>query len=795
MNYLSVIEGFYRENFFTDLNSEEVQTYLSNLKDFISDGMREKHQKIQRELLTEFQNKSYTPYLMNMEVSKLKKMLIKKRVKVNWQKFDENVLLEDIIKEPQSTVIIKSLIEFQTLIISLKDQIEFIKDKLNERDLNCFILRNEHSLSLQVIAQKIGVTRERVRQIVKNVDNKISKLTDQTDLGIVLEFLPQEGLGVTQEYIKNFYNIKSNIDFLILDSMLRNSGKYVFNDVLKIYTSKKINNHITKKYDEIDKLKSILTINEIATHFNSLEADLTEDSDLIEKIDEIMKLKGYIKPGNLYFKKSITFKDKINYIFAHYVADIIKMDKTGFAIFSSILHFHFGAHLLPNEKSVIARIREAEDVILVDPLTFSYFDPLSIDQQSILELKQVIEDKLVIKEWINVSEIYDSNNKFILQNNVQSKYHLYSLIQYFFNDDFDIGKGNTLNIYRSNAVKRNAEDSLEEYLKKNNFLMTKEQILQAFHWPSYRLDQIVGTSDKFISFDSNTVMLFANLNMTAKEIDLVIRVLKNSLASGYAFSFEIYQEMQFDEQLNLLLNKCGIDNHYALLQLFKKILPEVKGHSNFLYYENCPLDSIEKYIIEAFPVFTSRKEIYEHILNKGYSDQMSQSVIRELMEKRHFLDYERNKIINRTAFSLNQEFLDNLKKYLEAEFKEKSYLSVIKLIGFKSHLPRLDIGDWTKHLIYHLGIEAGFRAIKTTSDYRFDRLLLVKPDSPYCSYDTLVKFILKNEYSGALHESNVASFLAEFGLAYNDQKLSYELKSSPLFNIDSLGWITFKEVN
>lgn len=792
-DYLMFIENFYSGNIFIDLTSQESQVFLNNFEITISEILNEKSRIAREDLLLAFKGKPYTSHLMNMVVSDLKQMLIKKRIKANWPIPEKNILLEEIITEPQSTIIIKDLIDFQETIIPLKVQIESIKNELNERDLNCYTLRNDHSLTLQAIAEMIGITRERVRQIVKNVEKKIIKLTDQNNLEILLEFLPKEGLGISPDYLSNFYNIKSNTDFLILDSMIRKSGKYVFNDALKIYTSKKINTHLIKKINEIEKLESILTIDEITAHFSAVDIDFIEDRDLIEKIEEIMKLQGYINPGNLYYKKAISFKDKINYIFRHFITSTIKMDDNGFEILSSLLQIHFGTDLPPNKKSVIGRIRDAEDVILVDSLTFSYFDPSTVNETFLSKLKQEIEEKLIIKEWININDVYISNTELILQNNIQSRYHLYSLIQYFFDEDFDIGKGNTLNIYRSNVVKLNAVDSLEAFLIENDSSISKEEILESFHWPPYRLDQLVSNSSKFISFDSKTVMLFSKLNMLKEERDIIIRLLKRSLESGYAFCFEIFQEMQFDEKLSLLLNKYEINNHYSLLQLIKKISPEIKGHSNYMYYENCPWDSVEKYIVKIFPAFTSRKDIYAHILNKGYSDQMAQSVVRELMDKRHFLDYERNKVINMKALSLDQDVLDGLKIYLEELFKEKTYLSVTKLVGFKTNLSPLEIGGWTKHLIYHLGIEAGFRAIKTANDYRFDKLLLVEPDSPFHTYEHLVKFILENEYSGPLHENNVAKFLSETGLAHNDQKLSYELKSSPLFNIDTLGWINLKE--
>lgn len=793
LNYLNTLNNFYDKDFL--INQDRVKDIpdLENIKEIVSKKIVETQKQNFNLLLSKLNKQPYTKYLLKIEVNSLKKMLDWKKIKTSWSDFDEEILIEDILPNYEYTNIINDLIEFQQTIISIPDQINQIKNHLNNRNFEYLILRNIHSWTLQAIAEKVGLTRERVRQIINKTEQTIIKHSDLASFKIFLHFLPKDELAFTKNYLETFYKVESGVDSVIFKYLLDHSDFFTFNEFLELYTSKRVSDHLNKKIDDLKNLPPILRKGDLTKYFDSMEDETIEFGELNEKINTVIAIKDYINPGELYFKKSISFKNKISYVFDHFVKEPMKMDTTGLQTFSDLFKRYFGPDIPPNERYIIERIRDTENTILVNPSTFAYFDPSAVDESFISHFKNFIEYKFLTKEWISINEVFSENQDISLKNNIKSKVHLYSLIQYFLSEDFEIGKGNTLNIYRSDTKKLRAEDSLESFLINFKNSVEKEKILLQFHWPQYKLDQLIGNSSKFISFDSNTVMLFSSLNMKSDDKNAFTRFLQNSLNSNYAFCYEIFQEMQFNKEYNLLLSKYEIKNHYALLQLFKKILPEVKGHSNFMYYESCQLDSVEKYIVEIFPSFTSRKDIYKHVLEKGYSEQMAQSVVREIMEKRLFIDYERNKIINRGALTLNNEKLSILKSYLEVEFKEKLYLSVIKLVGFKSHLPPLDMGDWTKHLIYHLGIEVGFRAIKSANDYRFDKLLLVRHDSPFHTYEQLIKSILENEYTGPLYENNVAKFLADSGLAHNDQKLSYELKSSPLFDIDTLGWISLKE--
>lgn len=793
ISYIEILDDLYSEEKFVDYSLES-----DYVKKTISENINEKLKIAKKNYLENlymtFESQPFTSYLRNMEISVIQKMLIKKKIKMTplWLN-EKDILLEDLPLSIDTIDLFKDLIDLQQKLPLLSEEIAKVKAQIKERDLNCFILRNVEGETLQHIADKTGLTRERVRQIVKKVDYKIIKLTNITDLSILIDIVSIQSISLSKERLMKFFELHSTEDFIIFQSMLKATQKLYFHDQLEIYTSKEVVENINKKIKGLDLMDPILTIEEVKSYFNISDTPENEDSETTTNLTKILSSNGYMKPGEVYFKKSVSLKDKLNYLFKTYISFPLKIDDKGFLRISLLMKKVFGMTLSDNQRALIARIRDAENVILIDPLTFCYFDPSFLNEDFISEVKDYIINSLKIKEFINVKEIYEVNHLLMQKNKIQSKLHLYSLVQYYLNDDFDIGKGNTLNIYRPNSIKHSAEEVLENLLRINGHKMSRIRALEILHWPQYKLDQIMGESSKFISFDNNEFALFSSLNISEKDKVNIIKFFEKEMTHKFAFCYEIYQNMQFDEEMNLILKKYNIHSHSDLIQIIKKLNSSIKGHSNFVYQENSLIDSLEKFLIIEFPTLTSRKEINDFILSKGYSEQTAQGTLRGLIINRNFIDIDRSHIANRKAIYFDTTIQEILEDYLRIQFGQESFLSVINLVGFKNQLPKLNIGPWTKHLVYNLGIELGYQSIKTANDYRYDKLILVKQNSPYSKYDELIHYVLKNKYDGVLHESDVAKFLAHSGLAHNREKLSFDLKISPFFTFDDFGWITLNE--
>lgn len=791
IDYLEVVEKFFNEITFDELYYKKIEEFKEYFKDVVNTKIQDKNNILLENTIIQYTSPLYYSHLSHMSIAEVKKLVSIKVKITEWPIFDDDTLLKDVPLSFDNISLITDIANFNNRIKLIPQTINEIKGKLVERELLCLTLKSEQGQTLETIGTIIGVTRERVRQIIQKAENKIIGLTNDSDFSFLLKIYFKDRLGLSFNELSNLIGIENQEDETILHYMLnKNKEEIYYLDQLKIYTQKNTALNIEQQISTIDFSKAIIPVNELTILFNFKTAESISFEIDQKTLDSIMKSYKYQRKNDIYYKNSISLPEKITYLFKYHIKSAIRIDDEGYCILKNMMSEIFDDGFSSGRRAAEARIRDTENILLTDRLTFKYHDPYNFDISLMNHVEVYINNFLKNMEWVNVEKVYQANFNLMETHKIESKLHLYSLIQYYLSDNYDIGKGNTLNIYRSNSLKMNSEDVLEKLLMKNNNVMNKKNAIKELHWPDYKLDQLIGSSSKFMAIDSNNFLLVSSLNISETEKKLIIDYINTHLENGYMFPYEIFSNMQFDEQLNNILTKYKVTNFIVLSNLIKILIPTLKGHSNFLFNYNNSIDTLEKLLIHTFPQKTSRKELQNFILEKGYSAQTADGALRELLDTRTYIEIDSHSIVNRDAIEFNETTRNSLTEYLEFEYKNEIFLSVYTLIGYRSKLAPINIGIWTKHLIYNLSIELGYKPIKTTSDYRYDKLVLVKPNSSISNYEELVHHLLTNNYQGSMHESAVASYLAILGLAHNSDRVYMELKSSPLFTFDDFGRIT-----
>lgn len=792
ISYIEVIDHYFNESTIDELNNLNLVHYKETVEQLVEAKIQEINNRMLENLFLEYKSPLYVSHLSHMKIS-LVKELVSRKVNISdvWTTFDEDTQLQDISLEVKNIPLIKDVVHFQKRIKPVIQTIKEIKGELNEQQLTCIILRNDTSQTLETIGNHFNRTRERARQIIRRATNKIISMTNSSDFLLLFKIFTTDRLGITLNELSELLNIKENEDREILKCMLNSISGTQYLEFLNLYTTEKKATYLEQKISTINNIShSIVKVEEVISEFNTESEEIDAIEIDLESLDSIMESYKFNRGKDIYYLKSISLPDKITYLFKNYVKSAIRLDENGYDYLNNLMFDIFGEGLNSGMRATDARIRDTENIILTDRATFKYHDPYTFNESIMNVIEDYIDNYLQNHEVINVEIVYRDNLELMSANHIESKQHLYSLIQYYLNENYSIGKGNTLNIYKANTIKNSAELVLEKLLQKNGYVMSKSDALEVLHWPVYKLDQLIGNSSKFMALDNNNFILISSLNISEADKELVIQYLHTHLEKGYTFPYEIYMDMKFDDQLSNVLSKYNLKNHSVLSNLIKKLIPDLRGFSNFLYLNTSLIDSTEKLLIQTFPGTTSRNELKNFLIDKGYSHQAVYGSLREVIETRAFVESDTNTLINRTAIDFNDELKNSLKHYLVTEFESEEYLSISSQVGYRSKLPSINVGKWTKHLIYNLGIELGYKFVKTTSDYRYDKLVLLKPTSTICKYDELIHHVLTNKYEGSMHETEVASYLASIGLTNNSQKVSVELKSSPLFTFNELGWIT-----
>lgn len=284
-----------------------------------------------------------------------------------------------------------------------------------------------------------------------------------------------------------------------------------------------------------------------------------------------------------------------------------------------------------------------------------------------------------------------------------------------------------------------------------------------------------------------------NLSENYEDQQKIHQFIKPYLKNGYAFTNDIYLDMQFDEILLDILHKYEIDSTSALSRILINLVEELNDTSNFLYLRNSPVKSIEILMSIEFPQKTSRKNITSFLEEKGYSNAKIQSIIRNLLSNKIFWEYDSEILLNREYLKINEKIFYDLNEYLKKEFDNKEFLSVSSLVGFRLYLPSINVGSWTTHLIFYAAQEIGYKPISGYSNYKNEKLILVLPNSSIKNFHELIYYILKKQYTGPMHVENLKHFLVDQSLCNTGLDLSKTLLYSSLFQVDNLQWITLKK--
>lgn len=670
-------------------------------------------------------------------------------------------------------------------------EIRKIEKIFSGRQWNIAIERLEKTL--QEVGETLGVTRERVRQIEAKMLRQIKGIVKQLHLDIYLNYFLQNKISISvDEMMKNLKidQYYKNIFLILVDNdenIERKDGQLI---------NKGIHSYAANRLEQIREMKlKIHDVMEILTIFNKLE----EYEFKLEVIDYFMKDIGYKRLNAIYFKEGIRLSDQIAYLFKYKINGPLEMSDKNFEYLQELMKEVFDDKFASGKRSAVERIRGTENIILVGGSTFMYEDLDGISPELLNDIQKAIDQSLEIDSMITANTLYQDYLEQWQKFNLQSHYHLYSIIQHHFDDLYVIGKGNTLGIYKSESAKTSMEDILLDYLKRHDGVRSKKKILADFNWEYYKLEQVIARSNHLITVDEegiegNAVKLIAAFNFKKEEIKKIKLFMNEFLTEDYFFTADLLFEMEFDDELSEILARGSITDTYTLGAVLKWIEPDLRGYQHLFYKKDSRTDTIEKVLIQHFPNVVRRDEIEDFLAEKGYSGSSVFSVIGQLLEKKSFYIYTAYQFINANKIDLNDEVKQSLKLYLQKSLEDKLYLSALDLKGYTSDILPVSANAWRPQLIAQLASNVGFKHIKTTSDYRYNKWVLVAENSNVSSYEELVYSVIKKEYEGNYHEQDLASFLEAKKLCHSPYRLSLELKTSNYFEMTDLGFVKVKEL-
>lgn len=672
-----------------------------------------------------------------------------------------------------------------------------VRAKLNEKETIIFEYRLVKEETLSLTGEQLQVTRERVRQLEAKLVKKIN------------QFLKHNNFNDTLQILLNYHGIKR--PFISREELLDIIGldKKEFFFFFKNYQ-----NNILHYAQEIDcffknseeKQAFIDQLNQIYHElpnifkydgYGSLIENVLEAEGQID-IKQLVVQYGLHQSGQYYSKAKLTILDVLELIFRDYLDEPFQLDEESVELLRELAKEHFDFELSDSLRSIDNSIRNSEQIILVDRNTFQWFDYEKFDESIVEEIERYLDERFETVGEINVEVVFEAFRDILALHYINSKYHLYSIIKMFLDEKYAIGKGNTLNIYKEKTEVLDIEPRLVKTIESFGGTCTKEQLENTLKWQRYRIDQGINKSDKIISWNNNEVKLLDSLHLSEEEKLELIREVERNIMNGFTTANKIKENMLFNPILAPLVLDKEIDTAVKIASIIKVFMPNIKGHVNFLYTEDCKYTKFEDVVVDQFQQETSRQEMYEFIKSYGYSNLMAYKLIDRLLVDDYFTEIDLASYYPTNKLAISDEVVQELIRFIEESRGNQPYIVLGKLQGYRRKLPMIDL-HWNKYLMKSILVKHGYRHIKKVyNDYRFDTMILVKEDSQFHKFEEVVYHVLKTEYKENMHETAVYDFLSEKGFLRekehdSSKALPKEIRDeSRLIHVDEIGIVSLK---
>jgi hypothetical protein len=791
MDYLRFLDSVYVSEEAEMYSTVEIEVFEEKSK-FVKkliDELNEEEKK--REFIAlkeEIINHQNFPFVMEMTKVNIKRLLnlILKEDEDNIHLFE---MLEDEKYKNELNLIKSGLNKFKPI----NEKIVDIINMLGVRDWQIIIARLNKTL--QEVGDLVGVTRERVRQLEIKAINKLNQKIKFLHLELYFNHYLQNDISMTLEAFMEKLNIDPSLTEVFTVCVSQNEHLEFRNGLLinkKLYTYVLEQQAIIRSWN-----KTLVDASEVLAQFNSGGGEFEFT---VHTVDMFMEELGFNRRNSLYFKRSIKLPDQIAYLFKYKINGPLEMTDEAFDFIQELMDEVFGAQFESGKRAAVARMRDTKNVILVEANTYMYFDLDSVKQELIDDIESAIEESLALDEMVTANTLYQRFINSWKSYNITTHYQLYSILQYHFADVYVIGKGNTLGIFRSEEAKVDIESVLIAQLEKDGGVRSKKDILDYFKWPIYKLEQLISRSRNLITveeegLDGYGVKLFSSFDFTEDELEKLRMFIKDFMQESFVFPMDLFIEMEFDDELSDILAKRNITNLYTFVSLLKWLNPDLRGFPQFLYLKESEVNSFEGAVCHTFDTIVRRDELEDFLAEKGYSLSGLTSVTNGLLENKLFYNYTAFQYINAKQIEFNDEVKESLKDYLQKSLRDKSYMSALDLKGYTTDVKPVSSYEWQPQLITAFASEVGYRYIRTTSDYRYNKWIIVRDDLNITNFDELVHYVITNEYEGNFHERDIAQFLVERKLAHTPYQLPIEIKTSKYFVIKDLGFVEVKERN
>src|SRR5699024_5160450 len=308
-----------------------------------------------------------------------------------------------------------------------------------------------------------------------------------------------------------------------------------------------------------------LTTNNIIIYKDMFNLNSEEEIDVIKGI---LHDKGYIFYDDKYIKSKLSIVERLEYLFREIIHLPVRNNERNFEMLKKMMKSYFNYEVTGNKRSLFTRLADTKNVILVDDNTYMYQDLNDIDSSFLKIVKENIDKKLEVYHYADPRKIFNENYELMEINEIISFKHLYSIIKYFFQDEYNVGYQNTLYIYKQNLKGKSAESQfLNEFTDKH--IIDFEELRKKLGWKNYKLEQLIARLENFVVDSSKQIISIESIENEIHYSDLLSEIEKEFF-KGYIFVDDLVFSLFEKQDLYNLLKKFYLVDTQALSSFIKK---------------------------------------------------------------------------------------------------------------------------------------------------------------------------------------------------------------------------------
>ena len=730
-------------------------------------------------------NSTTTPEHSSLQINSYAK--VSSLVKSNFSLIDLSLSFQSFLEfyEECKNINLEKLWNFNLTFPKLIDDIKLV---INDTRGMQILLQRDEGLTLQEIAENLGITRERVRQIQIKFDNKIALHIDSIKDDIFTLFMIKSDSKIIR--VDDFVSEYGELGKIIVPYLTRVDGIRISALLEIIYFDEiDIDKLFTEKVSQLGDLFDYnIILNELTYIFSDYIHFFSE-----EKVYKFLKKDGYKIDNGKITTKNLSFEEEYERVLLQYPNGInLKEYVEDFNLKYKVI---YGVDEWEQSHRNIAAIFERSSyAILIDPYTYihnSYF--------KITELKKVIVSNILSREisqrpFTNAAVLIDKYKKELNKCGIARKHELYSIIKILFKDKYYFGKRNSMTISKSkNYLTKSSSQLIRDVLRSNSGELSRDKLLDYTGVFPASFDSIIDKDDRLIRI-GNMIYLKSKVRGFHSVVHIIEDYIHKKLSSEEFVSINLmYEELSFNQVFFNFVTTHNVNDPRDLSNLIKLINGvSINGAGILVSRSESKIDSIIEHLASKEDVINI-SDINQALTDLKYSKGTVYQYKQALYNSLDFYRVSFDEFIYKTKLDLSEKTISDLNKLVVDQFKTE-YIICESIRGLKNLEPLIPGKKWTYYLVASILVDNGYKYVQRNyNDRTNNKPIIVKGTSKDWTMAEVMYDILKNAEFEDYSFDNIKSFLKFHSIDITEKVFKKEIENFELLELNDFGQVYIRK--